>query len=281
MTVTALPTELVVDVPPVIMTTAPNPGPKTLSGTHTYIVGTDPAYIIDPGPEIGVYQHALATYFRANSPRLRAAAILLSHGHPDHAPGALTLSGLLGVPVYGSGLMSREQALASGVRRPYRRNETFRLSDTVMRVLPTPGHSADQVAFWLPDARILFSGDTVLGQGSTLVAPPEGDMQAYMQSLEHLRALEPRIILPGHGPPITSPDSKLVEYLAHRRERERQLIEALRSGPLTASELVATVYGDTEQSLHDLAQGSVLAQLEKLIRESRVELRGDKYGLRG
>jgi glyoxylase-like metal-dependent hydrolase (beta-lactamase superfamily II) len=262
------------------MTTAPNSGPKTLTGTHSYIVGTDPAYIIDPGPEIGVYQRALATYLRAGAPRLRPAAVLLTHGHPDHAPGAATLGGLLGIPVFGSALMSRDDARAAGVQYTYKRNQSFPVGDGVLRVLPAPGHSTDQVAFWLPEPRVLFSGDTILGQGSTLVSPPEGDMQAYMQTLERLRALDARIILPGHGPVITRPDTKITEYLTHRRERERQLLDALGTGPATVGELVAAMYHDTDPRLRDLAEGSVLAQLEKLTRESRVQRQGERYQLR-
>lgn len=265
--------------PPVDMLTAPNPGPKTLTGTHTYVVGLNPAYVIDPGPADPTYQESLAHFLYRHSGR-RPAAILLSHGHPDHAPGARLLKERLGVPVLASAEMPDDQANAAGVDRRYAAHESLPVGSDRLEVVATPGHTADQVAFWMPRSRILFSGDTILGQGSTLVAPPEGDMLAYMDTLELMQALMPRIILPGHGPVISDPQGKIEEYLAHRRERERQLIGVLERAPSTAPQLVEAMYADTDPRLHDLALGSVQAQLEKLSREGRVVRVGEVYRLR-
>jgi glyoxylase-like metal-dependent hydrolase (beta-lactamase superfamily II) len=263
--------------PSVAMVTAPNPGPKTLSGTNTFVVGLDPAYIVDPGPADPAYQESLTSLVRETNGGLQPVAILLSHGHPDHAPGARLLKGMLGLPVLASPAMPEDQAAAAGVDRFYSAGEYFQLGSDRLEVLATPGHSPDQVAFWMPQSRILFSGDTILGQGSTLVAPPEGDMQAYMKSLELTRDLGPRIILPGHGPVIRDPAGKIEEYLTHRDERERQLIGVLRNGPSTPENLVKAMYADTDPRLQDLALGSVLAQLEKLTREGRVEREEEVY----
>jgi glyoxylase-like metal-dependent hydrolase (beta-lactamase superfamily II) len=269
--------EIVSQEPWIAMYTAPNPGPKTLTGTHTYVVGRNNAVLIDPGPRSLAYQNALASSLRAAN--VTVAAILLSHGHPDHAPGASILKGRLGVEVVASEHMAPDVAADSAVDRRFADGETFHTGSDAISVIPTPGHAPDQVAFWMPESRILFTGDTVLGSGSTLVAPPAGDMTAYMQTLEQLRALGPRLMLPGHGPVVTDPGAKIAEYIAHRLEREAQLVDVLSERPSTIPQLVARLYADTDPRLHDLARGSVAAQLEKLVREGKVERDGDVYGL--
>lgn len=266
--------------PSVLMATAPNPGPKTLSGTHTYLVGRDPAFVIDPGPPDSAYQERLVAAIRGLVPPIRPAAILLSHGHPDHAPGARILKRMLEIEVVASAAMSAEDAVASGVDRRFGEDETFDLGDDHLWVVGAPGHTPDQVAFWLSRSHILFSGDTILGTGSTLVAPPDGDMVAYMKTLERMRALSPRLILPGHGPIISDPAAKIDEYMAHRQEREKQVLDALQHGPSTVEALADRIYTDTDPALHVLARGSVAAQLDKLVREGTVEASGDRYRLR-
>lgn len=268
--------------PPIVMFTAPNPGPKTLTGTHTYVVGRDPAYIIDPGPADPEYQSALARYIRGRSIGDRgmpAAAILLSHGHPDHAPGASVLKELLSVPVYASGAVSPQVARHAGVDYSYAEGASFDLENDTLAVIPAPGHAPDQVAFWMPGCRVLVTGDTMLGEGSTLVAPPEGDMTAYMDTLRRFLALDPALILPGHGPLVGNPPAKIDEYIQHRLTRERQLVESLRLRPATIPELVSRLYAATDPRLHILAEGSVAAQLEKLAREGSVSREGDVYRL--
>jgi glyoxylase-like metal-dependent hydrolase (beta-lactamase superfamily II) len=149
----------------------------------------------------------------------------------------------------------------------------------VLRVIATPGHAPDHVAFWLERGRVLFAGDTILGQGSALVAPPEGDMAAYMRSLERIRKLGPRIIAPGHGPLILDPNAKIDEYVRHREQREAQLLEALQRGPATVEELVRKIYVDVDPTLHGLAAQSVRAQLAKLRMEGRIHMLADRYAL--
>jgi hydroxyacylglutathione hydrolase len=234
--------------------------------------------IVDPGPPNPEYQQSIASSLTRSGGR--PLAILLTHGHPDHAPGAAILKDLVNAEVIGSRQMAPEDAAAAQVDRFLAEDETFDLGSDELRVLAAPGHAPDQVALWMPGSRFLFTGDTILGTGSTLIAPPEGDMVAYMETLERLRALDPRLILPGHGPVVTEPLAKIDEYIAHRRDRERQLLEAVADRPATIEDLVARIYADVDPRLHDLARGSVEAQLIKLERERRIARAGDVYTAR-
>jgi glyoxylase-like metal-dependent hydrolase (beta-lactamase superfamily II) len=259
--------EIIEDHPPIAMFTAPNPGPKTLEGTHTYVVGRDQAYVIDPGPEIPTYQQGLARWIQSEG--IHAVGILLTHGHPDHAPGAALLAGLLGSPVWGSSAMDAPAGLTTPVMA-YGPETAFQVDEDVLDVLPAPGHSQDHVVFWLEKSGILFSGDTILGRGTSLVAPPEGDMTVYLETLTSLRSLGARRIAPGHGPIVDDPVARIDEYIRHRLEREAQILAALSLGPMSVQELVGKLYADVDPRLHGLAAGSVEAHLVKLERETRV-----------
>jgi glyoxylase-like metal-dependent hydrolase (beta-lactamase superfamily II) len=258
------------------MWTAPNPGPKTLDGTHTYFVGQRQAYVIDPGPEIGRYLDSIATWIVRQGADV--AAILLTHAHPDHAPGAVRLKDRLGAPILGSGVMASETLQSSQVDDTLTASDLI-LDGDVLSVVPTPGHSADHLGFFLRSARIFFSGDLILGQGTTVIAPPEGNMVDYMRSLDVVQKLDPVLIAPGHGPLIRNPTAKIEEYIAHRQKRERQVIEALGHSPGSAADLVERIYTDTPSHLHELARLSVLAQLEKLVQEGRVSIEDGAYRL--
>ncbi len=261
--------------PEVWMFTAPNPGPKTLDGTHSFVVGRSTAYVIDPGPAHAAYQDQLGDWL--DHAGVRVVAILLSHGHPDHAPGAARLAASLSVPVWSSDQLATEENIALPVDRTYGSNQSFPTDDDTLHVVPSPGHSEDHVAFWLEGARILFAGDSILGRGTTLVAPPQGNMIRYMETLQRLQNLDARVIAPGHGPLITNPAAKIREYLRHREEREAQILEALRDGPATIQELVEGLYRDVDTRLHGLAAGSVQAQLDKLEIEGQVRRIDEKF----
>jgi len=261
--------------PDVWMFTAPNPGPKTLDGTHTFVVGRSTAYVIDPGPAHVAYQDQVGDWLR--NADVRVVAILLSHGHPDHAPGAARLAASLSVPVWSSDQLATEENIALPVDRTYGLNQSFPTDDDRVHVVPSPGHAEDHVAFWLEGARILFAGDTILGRGTTLIAPPQGNMIRYMESLLRLQNLDARIIAPGHGPLVTNPTGKIREYVRHREQREAQVLEALRDGAATIQELVARLYQDVDTRLHGLAAGSLQAQLEKLEIEGHVRRIDEKF----
>jgi glyoxylase-like metal-dependent hydrolase (beta-lactamase superfamily II) len=267
---------VVIDHPVIRMATAPNAGPKTLDGTHTYIVGSDPAYVVDPGPDLPAYLDDLAEQLRETGTQVRA--ILLTHGHPDHAPGAARLAELLGAGVYGSPKIA-DDAVIGVELNTLSSPMTFPLAEDVIEVLETPGHSEDHLAFWMREARILLAGDTVLGRGTTLVQPPEGNMAVYMETLNRFLTMQPQLLLPGHGPVVTDPQAKLAEYIEHRRLREQQVLQVLHRESATPKQLVDQIYSDLDPTLQTLALGSVEGILQKLVSEQRVIREGDMFQL--
>lgn len=245
----------------VIRVLAPNPGPFTLEGTNTWIVGRDPSIVIDPGPDDR--GHALAVLAEADP----VGAILLTHHHPDHAPAARRLADATGVPVRAFAPGEREVAVRDG--------EVVEVGGTRVRTIHTPGHTSDHVCFLLEEDELLFTGDVVLGRGTSVVDPPDGDMSAYTRSLERLLELDPSAIYPGHGPVIFTPRGRIEYYLRHRAEREAQVLAALAEGRHTAAEMVAEIYGEEiPEGMYPVAARSVLAHLLKLERGGRVARTG-------
>lgn len=235
---------------------APNPGPMTLDGTNTWLLRATAggaAVVIDPGPLDERHLSAIA----GHAP---VTAILVTHGHHDHVEGAAALSRLLGgVPVHAADPRHCVDAepLTPGLRT---------VAGVEIEVLATPGHTADSVCFVTDDA--VFSGDTILGRGTTVVAWPDGDLGAYLESLTRLTAY-PRMLLPGHGPAQPDCASVAHAYLEHRRERLAQVRAAMAAGADTPEAVVDAVYPDIDAGVRFAAEWSARAQLDFLRRESQ------------
>ncbi len=240
----------------IVRVLAPNPGPFTLEGTNTWIVGRDPAVVIDPGSDDE--GHLQAVVGEAG----RVGAILITHDHPDHSPGADRLASTSGAAVYAF-------KKADGILR-LRDEQLISMDEVHLRVLHTPGHTADHVAFLAEGTGAMFTGDAVLGRGTAVIDPREGDLAQYLQSLRRMREARPRVIYPGHGPTVFDAVGKLREYEAHRAMREEQVLEALAAGPRGIGDIVPEIYADTPVELYPAAAVQVAAHLVKLEREGRV-----------
>jgi glyoxylase-like metal-dependent hydrolase (beta-lactamase superfamily II) len=241
---------------------APNPSPMTLDGTNTWVIaepGSSSVVVIDPGPDDE--QHLRRVHAEAVAGDRRIAAILLTHGHLDHSAGAARLADLSGAPIRAADPAGRLGA------------EGFRDGDVVtaagcdLRVVATPGHSADSVSLLLLADGALFTGDTVLGRGTTVIAQ-DGNLGDYLRTLGQLRelagAMDLRLLLPGHGPMLADPIGTLDYYLAHRAERLEQVRSALAAGAKTPAEIVAMIYTDVDTAVWPAAEWSVRAQLDYL-----------------
>ena len=254
--------------PRVARVLAPNPSPLTLEGTNTFVVAEPEArtaVVIDPGPADD--GHALRVV-RACAGR-EVELVLLTHTHADHAEGARTFADRVGAPL---------AALAPGWATPgapdLASGAPLAVAGLELRPLPTPGHAADHCCFELAADRAVFTGDHVLGRGTTVVEWPGGDMSAYLASLELLLELRPERLYPGHGPLVPDAVARVEGYLAHRLDREAQVLAALAAGDRTPAEVVARVYAAVDPALHPAAELSVRAHLAKLIREGRVTTDG-------
>lgn len=229
---------------------APNASALTLDGTRTYLVGRERVAVIDPGPRTREHIDAVAGEIGDGV----VVSILLTHTHPDHAAGAEEMA----VRVGASLLSAAGGTLADGMCIATDAGELIALA--------TPGHTPDHFAFHLPAAGAVFVGDLMLGGMETaLVAAPEGDLGAYLASLERVRGLGARVLYPAHGPPFTDPDSAIDAYIRHRHEREEEVLAALRAGAASVDEVVAAVYGpELPPELARAAEGAVRAYLRHL-----------------
>jgi glyoxylase-like metal-dependent hydrolase (beta-lactamase superfamily II) len=231
--------------------TAPNPGPLTLDGTVTYLLGEHT--VIDPGPDIESHVDAILGLMP------EPATILITHRHADHAPAAVSLSRRSGATIHAPpGVLA--DAL---VTHRLRGDDTIEIEGESLRVVATPGHTKEHVCFLTRDGD-LFTGDTILGRGTTGIYPPDGDMADYLASLRKLRDLAPRTIYPAHGPVRTNAVELIDEYLAHRLERERQIVAAMEAGAKSVDEILKVVYPDLDPRLHAAAAIQIEAHLVKL-----------------
>jgi glyoxylase-like metal-dependent hydrolase (beta-lactamase superfamily II) len=247
---------------------APNPSPLTGPGTNTYLIGTDDLVVVDPGPDDEDHVDAVAA---AGGAHIRW--ILVTHTHPDHAPAASGLKEATGAELLGFG-----EGVGFVPDRLIGEGFVLDVGGARLRALHTPGHASDHLCFLIEDLGVLLSGDHVMAGSTVVIAPPDGDMAAYLESLERLLALKPPLgaILPGHGQVLTDPMSYLRDYLHHRYEREQQILRALAEEPAqTIPELVETLYVGLEPALRPAAELSVWAHLRKLRAEHRVLAHGD------
>lgn len=275
-------TQAIEVIPGVARLTARNPGPFTFHGTNTYLVGHDTLAVIDPGPDD---EEHLRTLLGAIGGR-PVSHILVSHSHRDHSPLARRLAEATGAAVHAEGphrpaSTSRVAAAPeSGADTAFKPDVTLSEGQLLagegwtLRTVLTPGHAANHSAFALEEAGILFSGDHVMGWSTTIVAPPDGSMADYMQSLEKLIERDDRMLLPGHGGPVADPGSYLQGLKEHRIARERAIFDRLRQGDRNIGEIVKAVYRDIDPAMYPAASLSVLAHLEDLVERGLVESEG-------
>jgi glyoxylase-like metal-dependent hydrolase (beta-lactamase superfamily II) len=231
---------------------APNPGPMTLDGTNTWVLrapGSERTVVVDPGPLTESHLAEVAACGPVD-------VVLLTHGHADHSEGARRFAELTGARVRALDPAHRlgDEGLGEG--------DVVVAGGLEVRVLATPGHTADSLSFVLDDA--VLTGDTVLGRGTTVVAHPDGVLGDYLASRRRLRELGGLTVLPGHGPELPSAGEAAERYLAHREQRLEQVRAAVAAGATGAQEVVETVYADVDRALWPAATLSVLAQLEHL-----------------
>ena len=268
---------------------APNGGPMTFKGTNTYVVGHGKVAVIDPGPAIPPHIDALLTGLPGES----VGAILVTHTHNDHSPGARLLKERTGAPILGcaphwpfraaldgepagsssaDGAHAPDHVLADGAR--------YEGDGFVLEAVATPGHTMNHLAFALPQERALFSGDHVMAWSTTVVSPPGGSMAAYMASLERLRTRDEAIYWPGHGGPVRDPPRFVRALHHHRRQREQAILGRLAKGDETVTAITGAIYEDLDPRLVPAAALSILAHLEDLAARGCVEKALGEPGLR-
>lgn len=275
--------------PGIVALTAPNPGPMTFTGTRTYLVGAgrDRA-VIDPGPDDPRHLDAIAAALPTGA---RATAILVTHAHVDHSAGARRLAARLDAPILGFGDRPQSPTTArlaaagalgggEGVDTAFAPDRRLADGESVagdgwrLEAVHTPGHLGDHLCFAWPEAGALFSGDTLMGWATTMISPPDGDLAAFLASLDRLAARPEATYHPGHGAPLRDPAGMIAWQRAHRREREAQILAALAAGPAAVAGLVDQVYPGLDPRLRPPAGRSVLAHLIALAEAGRVAATG-------
>lgn len=277
--------EAVAVAPDVLRLTVNNPSPFTFTGTNSYIVGRDTLAMIDPGPEDEAHFQAL---IRAIGGR-PVSHIFVSHTHRDHSPLTTRLKEATGATVVAEGPHRPARPLRIGETNPLDASADTefspdrRLADGeaifgdgwAIGGVFTPGHTANHMAFSLEGTGILFSADHVMAWSTSIVAPPDGAMSDYMASLDRLLDRDDRLYLPGHGGPVLNPGQFVRGLKAHRKMRERAILERLKAGDRTIPEMVETIYRSTDARLHGAAGLSVLAHIEDLVERGEVTTAGE------
>ncbi|MDG2534835.1 MBL fold metallo-hydrolase [Sphingomonas sp. HITSZ_GF] len=262
---------------------APNPSPFTYTGTQTYLVGTTELAVIDPGPDDPAHIEALLAAIAGR----RVVAILCTHTHRDHSPAAAPLKALTGAPIIGCAPLSladagprADAAFDTGYApdRVLADGERVQGEGWTLTAIATPGHTSNHLCFALEESRALFSGDHVMGWSTTVVAPPDGDMAAYMRSLDTLMGrADDRIYYPAHGEPIERPHRFVRGLIGHRKQREGQILRLLKAGTGAVPDMVGRMYVGLDPRLTGAAGRSVLAHLIDLRDRGLVIEEGDAW----
>jgi glyoxylase-like metal-dependent hydrolase (beta-lactamase superfamily II) len=256
--------------------TAPNPGMMTGDGTNQYLLGERRLLLIDAALGRGPNLDLLDAEIRGAGAEV--ATILLTHIHPDHLGGALELREHFGARL---GMHESRRGYA-GIEPDFvlADGDEIEFEGGRLVVVHTPGHESGHCCFHERGRGWLFTGDHVVGEGTVVINPPDGDMAAYLDSLDRLARIGARRLFGGHGPPIDDPGAKIDEYVRHRLEREQQVLAAVRDGAANPPAIVARIYRDVPSFLHPVAERSVLAHLLKLEAEGRVSRSGEDFAAR-
>ena len=259
---------------------ARNPSPFTFRGTGTYVVGQGEVAVIDPGPDLADHIEALLAGLSGE----RVTHILITHTHRDHSPAAQALKEVTGAPTFGFGPHAGGQrgdpAVEEGGDWDFVPDVAMRDGDRIagrgwaFEAVHTPGHTSNHLCFALSDSGVLFSGDHVMGWSTSIIAPPDGDMAAYMASLDKLLSRPDRVYWPTHGPAITEPRAHVQAFIAHRREREAGILDCLSAGIGRIDAIVERLYVGLQPGLRGAAGRSVQAHLIDLVGRGLVESDG-------
>ncbi|MCU0890402.1 MAG: MBL fold metallo-hydrolase [Sandarakinorhabdus sp.] len=263
---------------------ARNPSPFTFTGTGTFVVGQPggTVAVIDPGPADPAHIRALIAALAGET----VSHIVITHTHMDHSPAAPALKAATGALIVGCAplvLADDGPRADAGFDATYAPDHVLADGERIegpgwtLTAVATPGHTSNHLCFALEQEKALFTGDHVMGWSTTVVAPPDGDMAAYMASLEKLMARDDVIYHPTHGEPVTDPQRFVKHLLAHRRQRETQILRAIDEGLSTIPQMVAAMYAMVDKRLHPAAGRSVLAHLIDLERRGRVARAGDAW----
>ncbi len=271
--------------PLVVRVLAPNPSPYTYTGTQTHVVGMTDLAVIDPGPDDPAH---IAALIRAIDGR-PVTAIVVTHHHRDHSPATRPLQATTRAPIVGAAPFALDDASAradASFDADYAPDRVLVEGDTItgdgwtLVAIATPGHTSNHLAFALPETNALFSGDHVMGWSTTIVSPPDGDMAAYMASLEKLMGRDDRVYYPSHGEAIDKPQRLVRGMLGHRKQREGQILRLLRAAPQPIGRIVTQMYVGLDARLVPAAERSVLAHLYDLQNRGLVIEEGETWQIK-
>jgi glyoxylase-like metal-dependent hydrolase (beta-lactamase superfamily II) len=277
-----VPGELVAVSPLIRRMVAPNPSPFSFKGTNSYVIGHGSVALLDPGPSIDAHVEALLGALGGE----QISHLVITHTHLDHSPAARLIKERRAVDTYAygphaGGRFEAGAKVEEGGDGDFRPDHELRHGDVIegdgwrLRAVHTPGHTSNHLCYALDGEGALFTGDHVMGWSTSVVSPPDGDMEDYLASLDLLLARADRIYWPGHGPAIEDTGPYVRAFIAHRAEREEQILAALAAGPSTIADMVPGIYGDLHPGLVAAAGRSTFAAMIKLLGEGRVAMDGE------